>query len=227
MTKEEFAHLVCENLSVDHNKVITSSITYKSLLEAIFVGKTIPETAKILTVPHRTMNTILNHMAFPMIDRAFAKPWRTRLLERIDYKTCQKCKEIKKLDDFFNKNNSGIKNRSDKSYICVVCDNKAQLRKYKELPHIHRAANNKNKALSLNPCSMDLANEVLIKKIYKECPDGYTVDHIIPFAKGGLHHEGNLCYLPSKLNLQKQAKLPEEVPEIMKYAIYPDLDNLS
>ena len=57
------------------------------------------------------------------------------------------------------------------------------------------------------------ANLDLIKLIYKNCPDGYHVDHMTPLAKGGLHHESNLCYLPASVNQSKYAKTIEEFGE--------------
>ena len=47
------------------------------------------------------------------------------------------------------------------------------------------------------------ANLNLIKEIYKNCPDGYEVDHMIALAEGGLHHENNLQYLPAMENRRK------------------------
>lgn len=46
-----------------------------------------------------------------------------------------------------------------------------------------------------------------IRDIYRNCPDGYEVDHIIPLSKGGLHHENNLQYLPKKENRRKGNRL--------------------
>jgi len=43
----------------------------------------------------------------------------------------------------------------------------------------------------------------LIKEIYKMCPDGYEVDHMIPLVEGGLHHQDNLQYLPAMENRKK------------------------
>jgi len=42
-----------------------------------------------------------------------------------------------------------------------------------------------------------------INEIYRNCPPGYEVDHIIPLSKGGKHHEDNLQYLTIKENRSK------------------------
>lgn len=46
-------------------------------------------------------------------------------------------------------------------------------------------------------------NMKLIAEIYKNCPDGYEVDHIVALAEGGLHHPDNLQYLPAMENRRK------------------------
>lgn len=56
----------------------------------------------------------------------------------------------------------------------------------------------------------EYANFELIRLIYKNCPEGYEVDHMIPLATGGLHYESNLCYLPASINSSKKAKSIEE-----------------
>jgi hypothetical protein len=45
----------------------------------------------------------------------------------------------------------------------------------------------------------------LIRLIYENCPDGYHVDHIQALARGGLHHQDNLQYLPVSENCRKGA----------------------
>lgn len=53
---------------------------------------------------------------------------------------------------------------------------------------------------------------MLIKLIFKYCPEGYEVDHIIPVSKGGLHHQDNFQYLTSLENKRKSNKL-DYVPQ--------------
>lgn len=48
---------------------------------------------------------------------------------------------------------------------------------------------------------------LLVKLIFKYCPVGYEVDHIIPVSKGGLHHQDNFQYLTSLENKRKSNKL--------------------
>ena len=70
----------------------------------------------------------------------------------------------------------------------------------------HRISNingvNKYRARKYNAIteSTDLS---LIKEIYKNCPKGFEVDHIIALACGGKHHQDNLQYLPLIENRRK------------------------
>jgi hypothetical protein len=46
----------------------------------------------------------------------------------------------------------------------------------------------------------DDADMQLIEEIYKNCPRGYDVDHIVSITNGGKHHQDNLQYLPLDQN---------------------------
>lgn len=58
------------------------------------------------------------------------------------------------------------------------------------------------------------ANLDKIREIYRNCPIGYEVDHIIPLCckqACGFHCESNLQYLTPKDNQSKKNKLPIEL----------------
>lgn len=84
-----------------------------------------------------------------------------------------------------------------------------------------RVSDSKRRANKLNQ-TPDYANLDLIRLIYEVCPDGYHVDHMTPLARGGLHHESNLCYLPAAVNSSKGSKRVEEFgdQEFCQHVIY-------
>lgn len=65
-----------------------------------------------------------------------------------------------------------------------------------------RRARKKNASVELS-----LEEKTAILEIYKNCPKGYEVDHIVPLSKGGKHHPSNLQYLTISENRKKGAKL--------------------
>lgn len=89
-----------------------------------------------------------------------------------------------------------------------------KLRHRKENPHIYRASTAKRRAIKLRatPKWLTSIEKEEIKKIYKNCPEGYEVDHIIPL-KGknvcGLHVPWNLQYLTVSENRSKNNKIKD------------------
>jgi 5-methylcytosine-specific restriction endonuclease McrA len=138
-----------------------------------------------------------------------------------DYKTYQKNyrlnnKEIlarkdKKRKKLYRLNNIElIKEISRKYYL----KNKEHYKKYgKEYylknSHFAKARFAKRKAAKLR-ATPKFADLNKIREIYKNCPNGYHVDHIIPLQGKnvcGLHVEWNLQYLTPSANLSKSNRL--------------------
>lgn len=68
---------------------------------------------------------------------------------------------------------------------------------------------NTNRKVRMMMASRGLTEEdrILIGTFYRNCPEGYEVDHIIPLARGGKHKLENLQYLTHTENMQKGIKL--------------------
>lgn len=230
MNKEIFIDSVSKKLCIKKSAIakkkygLSPEITYEELLGAIYEQETIPNIAKRLQLSIRTTNRLLNEYALSSVQKVEGKPWKARLLELVDFKTCNVCKCTKPTSEFYllPSNSMASKNRSGFMYRCKNCDKIHTLEKYEFYPYIHRAANNKYRALKNNPNSMKGCDLSLVTLIYKNCPEGFVVDHIIPLSKGGGHNEFNLCYLTVKDNMIKGSKLPDEVAELMTRAIFPD-----
>lgn len=141
------------------------------------------------------------------------------LLASIGYKKCSACVKIKDYAEFYEDKYEIDGYRSQ----CVLCTNISCRTKYEFTEESSRARvrewyhNNKDIALEgmrrrtikVAQATSKWANLEKIKKIYKNCPEGYHVDHIVPLTNSlvcGLHVEYNLQYLTAKENQQKSNK---------------------
>lgn len=105
-------------------------------------------------------------------------------------------------------------------------DNKQKLNAYRKKHYEQNKsdyiANSAKRKADKRNQTPDFANLELIARIYRFCPEGYHVEHMVPLKRGGFHHESNLCYLPSATNLEKSTKTIEEFGEdsFNKHALY-------
>jgi hypothetical protein len=115
----------------------------------------------------------------------------------------------KYLKQYYLNNKEKLKEKHKKYYS----NNKEKIEKVKKQyrkknAHILNALKAKRKALKLK-ATPKFANLEKIKEIYKNCPKGYHVDHIVPLVNKnvcGLHVEWNLQYLTASANLSKSNK---------------------
>ena len=120
----------------------------------------------------------------------------------------EKYKQVKKL---YRLNNIEFLKQISKKYYL---NNKDKIKQYsKEYrlknPNFKKSHCAKRRALKLK-ATPKFANLNKIKEIYKNCPKGYVVDHIVPLQSKevcGLHVEWNLQYLTPSENSSKSNKL--------------------
>ena len=138
------------------------------------------------------------------------QPWKAYIFSKYNYKYCYVCIDLKNTIEFSKNKNSS----DNKRYICKVWENnkeKIQIthKKYRQdHREEHNAYSAKHRASKLQR-TPSWANEKRTKEIYKNCPEGHHVDHIIPLQGkivSGLHVPENLQYLTAEENLKKSNK---------------------
>lgn len=146
---------------------------------------------KELNVGEVTVSRLLKKL-FP--ERKSSIKACTYILSTNNYKWCSGCKLVLPFEDF-HKNKTRPLGLASTCKICSTKDRNNYQKEYQK----------RRKALKLDrlPRWADLNK---IKEIYKNCPVGYHVDHIIPL-KGklvsGLHIAENLQYLTAQENQSK------------------------
>lgn len=119
------------------------------------------------------------------------------ILPIFELKYCSYCNKIHSIDNF-------RKNASKKDGLQTMC----------KTCHYTTTKKTQTARSSTYRCSKlqrtpSWANLTVIKEFYKNCPEGYHVDHIIPLQGeyvSGLHIETNLQYLPARENCSKRNK---------------------
>lgn len=161
--------------------------------------------------------TITNKVreAFPELPRANRTPLGYKLLELEGKMRCYVCKEIYSYTEYstntYNKN--GLSKECKKcAKIHNTSDSKKETdKRYRvslEGRNIRASAEAKRRASKLDRTPKWASTEK-IKEFYRNRPDGYEVDHIIPLQGDlvcGLHVENNLQYLKAEENRSKSNK---------------------
>ena len=126
-------------------------------------------------------------------NKATAKP------RKLTKKRCIDCGKVKAISQFGERKSSKDGYRE----YCRICRKDHTKRHYEKHKYKYHAALCRARKANATPKWADLKE---IEQIYKNRPEGYHVDHIVPL-KGknvcGLHVPWNLQYLPEKVNLSK------------------------
>jgi hypothetical protein len=199
--------------------------TYLEILDRILRSQDKPITEVFTELAPTTIRDML-YTVFPGKDTS-RTTWNTYLLSLVNLFTCYKCNQLKPFKSFTLETRSlyGI------SKICKECskeirdttkdsrvvyqkqyriDNCAKLKEYMYNYYSNNTAYWRAKGIEYKDRKRvalpTWANLEKMNDIYKRCPKGYHVDHIIPLKGAlvsGLHVENNLQYLKAADNLSK------------------------
>lgn len=180
---------------IDYMEEVSSSITYGDVIYYLLATPSTKEASLYLDISVSKLERLLNTIVSPRLVKVKTLSWKAFLLSLIGKKYCPDCDSILDSSNFYNPKRS----------VCCVCDRGRSSSYRKEHLKDHAARNAKYKAATLQR-TPSWANLDKIKEIYRTCPEGYHVDHIVPLQGelvSGLHIEYNLQHLPASENLAK------------------------
>jgi hypothetical protein len=135
------------------------------------------------------------------------------ILRKFNFQRCSVCTDIKPPEGFYS--TTVCKECSKTSARKTYADNRVYYREQQGNYYQHfkdsgqlkaRSARNRAAKLQRTPAWADFEK---IKEIYKNCPEGHHVDHIMPLQGelvSGLHVAENLQHLAAEDNLKKSNK---------------------
>ena len=121
---------------------------------------------------------------------------------RTGYRYC-KCDQCRKANaEYKLQFNNNWRKKPESKQTIEECDKR--WRESEAGKACRRASHAKRRAFKKNTRPVERHLLKLLGEIYRHCPEGYHVDHILPLNKGGQHHPDNLQYLPAIINVTKR-----------------------
>jgi hypothetical protein len=200
---QDLSVLICEKLGLDPYTQLKKSIrgldgfSISELISALIYTSCMEDAAELLgytTNPIKQCTKLILMPHFPNREGTFGKgggkpPWRYELLQCIKYKHCSNCNEVLSHSKF----HSNSSNSDALSGECAAC--KTFLEKARK------------SYIKIRTPSWSQHTQIL--QYYKNCPEGFHVDHVLPLQGklvSGLHVIENLQYLTTEDNLSKSNK---------------------
>lgn len=201
-------------LNIGHYKNI-KDITGLYFIQSIIRTHNIKEASIDLGIGEQTLNRLIAKILIPKLGRlnGGGETWQYKLLEVIGYKRCNNCSSILTHEEFYTTKVSCRVYSVCKS--CYSIENKEQY-KTDNTQYLHKKNYEKHKdtiksrnaqyRATRELRAADWADKTELALVYKNCPEGFHVDHFIPLRGvlvSGLHVPENLIYLLPQDNIRK------------------------
>jgi len=201
MTRQELIDIlmeICDIIGyVPHTKNIAKPISIRELIEAAVDGSIIQNLQDKYS--KQKISTSLKY-TFPDRDSTKHTALPKFLLSKVELAHCKKCNSIKGFEEFYWYSEGEIFAQ------CKECSKESRRSTYAKDPNKEISANTVRKHRRTTQQTPKWANLEKIEEFYKNRPEGYHVDHIIPLNGAyvsGLHVLENLQYLTIEENLKK------------------------
>lgn len=188
-----------------------SAITIEELLYLMYPDNGTEEiAAHISRTAGTAKGTFTAYLGKIYTDKPRTVKWSAYLFAKAGYSFCNKCKELRLLQNF-SRDTTRFLNITSKCKSC--CSNNtaewADRVNYYEVNKSDFIARNAKRRAAKLQATPSWADSSKIKEIYKACPEGSHVDHEIPLTHPlvcGLHVHQNLRILSASENLSKGNK---------------------
>ncbi len=182
-----------------------SGITLEMVLDIVCKGNNVVEGVRELTGCAKQTVTNWIKKTFPDRDPIHERSIARFLLAKNSRKFCPRCEKVLDYSEFYTNSTSsdGIQD------YCKACSTTYRKESYAKDPQREIHKNSTRKRCRDELQTPKWANTEEIAEIYRNRPEGYHVDHILPLNGknvSGLHVPSNLQYLTASENLSKSNK---------------------
>lgn len=181
-----------------------AGIVAGDLFKAVLSGSSAKAAALLLNCSDRTVQRCILNIHGSTFTTHGGGSLRFHLLTQVEIAHCNICNGFYSKEHFYKDNSRTLGITAN----CILCKNDI-FKLYYENNKGSIISNVAERRAHIIKATPRWANLSKIKELYKNCPKGYHVDHIIPL-RGinicGLHVENNLQYLLAKDNLVKGNK---------------------
>jgi hypothetical protein len=163
-------------------------------IEALSNVETQDRLAVLLEVSDTTVSRNMIKFFYHLKNKKDCGHWKVLLLFKYGYKRCFRCKKVLKLEAYH-------KDKSQAQGLNQDC---------KECRKLRTSSTSWKTRVTCEQPTLSIEEKLLIDKLYEfsrtlsnMSPIKWSVDHIVPLSKGGIHHPTNLQLMPLIANIAK------------------------